>query len=142
MQKLICDRCGETIKSFAVSRAKATIWEKRYIIDDKKIDLCEKCTKKLYIWYNRPTKDLTIEDDKTYEKIISQYISELKYHVDEISSFLEQPGLRTSMDYREDRGYQQGLESALNILQRVINDIEKDEKKERLIVKVKVCDFE
>lgn len=124
MKKLICDRCGEEIKPFAVSRAKATILEKRYVRDDKKIDLCEKCTRKLYLWYNRPTKDLTIEDDKTYEKIVSQYISELEYHLDEISSYLEQPIARTAMDNREDRGYQKGLESALNILKRVVNDME------------------
>lgn len=130
MQKLICDRCGETIKPFEVSRAKATILEKRYIRDDKKIDLCEKCTRKLYLWYNRPTKDLTIEDDKTYEKIVSQYISELQYHLDEISSYLEQPIARTAMDHREDRGYQKGLESALNILKRVVNDIKKGENNE------------
>jgi hypothetical protein len=126
MQKLICDRCGETIKPFAVSRAKATILEKRYVRDDKKIDLCEKCTRKLYLWYNRPTKDLTIEDDKTYEKIVSQYISELEYNLGEISSYLEQPIARTAMDNREDRGYQKELESALNILKRVVNDIKKE----------------
>lgn len=130
MQKLICDRCGETIKPFEVSRAKATILEKRYVRDDKKIDLCEKCTRKLYLWYNRPTKDLTIEEYTTYEKIISQYISELEYHLDEISGYLEQPIARTAMDHREDRGYQKGLESALNILQRVIKDIEKGENNE------------
>ena len=130
MQKLICDRCGETIKPFAISRAKATILEKRYVRDDKKIDLCEKCTRKLYLWYNKPTKDLTIEDDKTYEKIVSQYISELEYHLGEISSYLEQPIARTAMDNREDRGYQKGLESALNILKRVVNDIKKGENNE------------
>ena len=130
MQKLICDRCGETIKPFAVSRAKATILEKRYIRYDKQIDLCEKCTRKLYLWYNRPTKDLTIEDDKTYEKIVSQYISELEYHLGEISSYLEQPIARTAMDNREDRGYQKGLESALNILKRVVNDIKEGENNE------------
>ncbi|HAV89735.1 MAG TPA: hypothetical protein DCW44_00435 [Eubacterium sp.] len=130
MQKLICDRCGETIKPFAVSRAKARILEKRYIRDDKQIDLCEKCTRKLYLWYNRPTKDLTIEDDKTYEKIVSQYISELEYHLGEISSYLDQPIARTAMDNREDRGYQKGLESALNILKRVVNDIKKGENNE------------
>lgn len=131
MQKLICDRCGETIKPFAVSRAKATILEKRFgLRDDKKIDLCEKCTRKLYLWYNKPTKDLTIEDDNTYEKIVSQYISELEYHLGEISSYLEQPIARTAMDNREDMGYRNGLESALNILKRVVNDINKGENNE------------
>lgn len=129
MQKLVCDRCGETIKPFVISRAKASILEKRYIRDDKQIDLCEKCTRKLYLWYKKPTKDLNIEDDKTYEKIVSQYISELEYHIDEISRYLEQPIARTAMDNREDKGFQKGLESALNILKRVVNDIKEGEKK-------------